>query len=205
MQTVGHLLKQKRKEKKLSLDQIEKTIKIKKKFLEFLEKDKFDQFSSQIYARGFLKNYAQFLGLDEEKTLAIFRRQSKEENSLSVRKNDQNWLFKITPQRLQLGVILIILIIFFGYLFKQYQSLITGPSLTIFSPQENLVVEKGTIIVSGKTDSEVKVLINNQEIYPNQKGEFSQEISLVKGINQIVISAENQKGKRKTIVREVIW
>lgn len=206
MQRVGEILRTKRLEKNLSFQEIERVTKIKRKFLKSLEKDDFKDFSSEAYARGFIKNYAEFLGLSSEKVLAVWRRQLKARRDLPpFREVDEGSFLKITPNRIKLGLILIPLFVFFGYLFKQYQFLIQGPSLTVFEPSQNLVTEKRNIFIRGKTDHEVRIFVNNEEVFADEKGEFVKEIFLLEGMNEITIVAEDLKGRQRTIIREVTF
>jgi len=207
MQTAGKILRNKRQEKNLTLDQVEKAIKIKKKFLKLLEEGKFEEFPSEIYARGFVKNYTEFLGLSSGKILALFRRQfrEKEKKLLLFKKPSSEPFFKITPKRIKLGLVLILFFLFFGYLTRQYQFLTYGPSLVLFEPQENVVIHQDKIVIKGRTDVDARVFINNEEIYLNENGEFTQEISVSEGVNQLVIFAENNSGKKKTIIREITF
>lgn len=61
---LGGILKAKRLELKLSLKEIENSTSIRTGYLEAIEDGKIDQFVSGIYAQGFLKQYASFLGFD---------------------------------------------------------------------------------------------------------------------------------------------
>lgn len=207
MQTAGEILKKKREEKNLTLDQVEEAIKIKKKFLKSLEDDRAEKLPSEAYARGFIKNYAEFLDLPSEKILAIFRRQFRGGGKTRplIKKIEGEPFLKITPERTKWAAVLILFFLFFGYLFRQYRSLTHGPSLILLEPQKNFISHQEKITVKGKTQPDTRVFINNKQIYPNERGEFSQEIFLSKGINQIVILAENNLGKQKTIVREVTF
>lgn len=205
MQTAGKILKKKRREKNLTLNQVEEAIKIKKKFLKFLEEEQFEKLPSEIYARGFIKNYAEFLGLSSEKLLAIFRRQFRGRKPAFLKKKEEEPFFKITPERARWVGVLILFFLFLGYLFRQSQFLTSGPSLVLFEPQKNLVVHQDEIVVKGETEPDARVFINDEEIYPNENGEFSQEIPLSQGENQIVVLAENNAGKKKTIVREITF
>lgn len=69
MQSVGEKLKQARIEQNLSLDEVYKQTKIHTHVLEALEQDLAHNLLSFVYIKGFLKTYAQFLGLDGEKLL----------------------------------------------------------------------------------------------------------------------------------------
>lgn len=76
MRTVGEMLKEARIEKKYSLEDIERGTKIRLKFLQAMERDDFAQMPSLSYAKGFIKNYSEFLGLNSKTVLAFFRRQT---------------------------------------------------------------------------------------------------------------------------------
>jgi cytoskeletal protein RodZ len=66
MKTVGDLLRQRRKEMNLSLKEAENTTSIRIAYLQALEEGEMHKLISPIYAQGFFKQYASFLGLDGE-------------------------------------------------------------------------------------------------------------------------------------------
>jgi cytoskeleton protein RodZ len=61
---IGRFLEQKRKEKGLSLEEVEQATKIRKRYLDGLEREDYAVLPAGVYAQGFLKTYANFLGLD---------------------------------------------------------------------------------------------------------------------------------------------
>jgi cytoskeletal protein RodZ len=63
---IGTAFKSKRKELNLSLKEIENATSIRAGYLEAIEEGKINQFISSIYALGFMKQYAAFLGIDIE-------------------------------------------------------------------------------------------------------------------------------------------
>lgn len=73
MGEVGSRLREAREQQGLSLEQAEETTRIRRVFLEALEEERFDVLPGDVYARGFIRNYAQFLGLDPQELLASFR------------------------------------------------------------------------------------------------------------------------------------
>lgn len=68
--TIGTLLRQKREKKKLTLDQVFQTIKIRVNYLQAIENDQIDLLPSRAQARGFIRMYASYLGLDPYELLA---------------------------------------------------------------------------------------------------------------------------------------
>jgi cytoskeleton protein RodZ len=63
---IGRILEHKRKEKGLSLGEVEEATKIRKRYLDGLERDDYAVLPAGVYAQGFLKTYANYLGLDGE-------------------------------------------------------------------------------------------------------------------------------------------
>jgi cytoskeleton protein RodZ len=61
---IGRVLERARKDRGLSLEEAERATKIRKRYLEGLERDDYTVLPDAVYARGFLKTYANFLGLD---------------------------------------------------------------------------------------------------------------------------------------------
>ncbi len=62
--SIGKILREKREERGLSVADVFAEIKINKKYIQALEDDNFLLIPSQVYAKGFLKAYSDFLGLD---------------------------------------------------------------------------------------------------------------------------------------------
>lgn len=69
MENIGAKLKDKRLEKKLSLEEISKRTKIQKRVLEALEDSKAEEILGAVYAKSFLKKYSAFLGLQSAEEL----------------------------------------------------------------------------------------------------------------------------------------
>lgn len=68
MGEIGERLCAAREAKELSLDEVAEATKIPLNYLVALEDESFDAFTSDLHARGFLRNYASFLGLDPDET-----------------------------------------------------------------------------------------------------------------------------------------
>ncbi|MBS0606876.1 MAG: helix-turn-helix domain-containing protein [Parachlamydiales bacterium] len=64
LKRVGAMFKSKRKELNLSLKEVENSTSIRSSYLEAIEEGRIQQFISGVYALGFMKQYANFLGID---------------------------------------------------------------------------------------------------------------------------------------------
>jgi cytoskeletal protein RodZ len=66
LKRVGDVFKTKRKDLNLSLKEVENSTSIRSAYLEAIEEGLIHEYISGVYALGFIKQYAQFLGLDIE-------------------------------------------------------------------------------------------------------------------------------------------
>ncbi len=71
--SVGQYLQRERENKKLTLQEISKNTCIKSAFLQALEQDAFQILPCETYARGFIRSYSAYLGLNCEKVLEMYR------------------------------------------------------------------------------------------------------------------------------------
>ena len=67
--TIGQRLKTAREEQRLTLDKVFESTRIRIQYLQALEEDDVSVMPSPVQARGYLRNYAEFLGLDVTKLL----------------------------------------------------------------------------------------------------------------------------------------
>ena len=66
---IGEMFKSKRKELNLSLKEVENATSIRSNYIEAIEEGKEDRFLSPVYMLGFLRQYANFLGMDGDKVI----------------------------------------------------------------------------------------------------------------------------------------
>ncbi len=72
-QTIGQKLKTAREEKQLTLEKVFEAIRIRVPYLQALEADDLSSMPSPVQARGYLRNYAEFLELDIDQLLEEMR------------------------------------------------------------------------------------------------------------------------------------
>lgn len=208
MKTVGSILKEARGAKSITLAQAEEATKIRLKFLQAIESDNYSSLPSLSYAKGFVKNYSEYLGLDSSTVLAFFRRQTAEVTRSSllpkgVSEPLNKSLFQLTPGKFLAGILIALVLIFLGYLGFQYRKLNQPPGLSVDSPSNQIVVHERRVDVLGKTDADATVTVNGINILVRGDGKFFDQTPLDTGVNKITIIATSRFGKTTTIVREV--
>jgi len=70
---IGATLREARVRKRLTLQQVEDDTKIRVKYLQAMENEEFDAMPGATYAKGFLRGYSTYLGLDPEIILDEYR------------------------------------------------------------------------------------------------------------------------------------
>lgn len=70
--TLGSLLRTSREERHIDLDAVVKATKVRRHYLEALENEEWEKLPSQVFVKGFLQSYAEFLGLDKEIVLDYY-------------------------------------------------------------------------------------------------------------------------------------
>jgi cytoskeletal protein RodZ len=84
---IGHSFKQRREELAISLREIENATSIRLNFLQAIEEGDMSKLISPVYAQGFIKQYALYLGMDTEKLIKehpdIFQRPLKQKQDFS--------------------------------------------------------------------------------------------------------------------------
>ena len=73
MESIGDRLKSEREQKGYSIEQIARDTNIAKRYLEALEAEDFSVFPGDPYLIGFLRNYSDYLGIDPEKMVTLYK------------------------------------------------------------------------------------------------------------------------------------
>ena len=75
MGQLGEMLRSAREEKSVSLAQAEAATMIRRSYLQALEDDDHSVLPGAVYVKGFVRNYATYLGLDPVHTLSVYHRE----------------------------------------------------------------------------------------------------------------------------------
>ena len=66
---LGSWLRTRREERGYDLDRVERDTRISRGYIEAIEREQYDTLPAPVYARGFVRSYARYLGLDEDEAL----------------------------------------------------------------------------------------------------------------------------------------
>jgi cytoskeletal protein RodZ len=214
MLTAGRVLKARRKELGKSIEEIAAETKIQKKYIELIENDSEKEISDPVFIEGFVKIYAKHLLLDEDKILALFRRQTKNPSrkgidtgtAISPKEKSFNITDLINPNSLIIIVISLILLGLFSYIAIQFYNFQKEPVISITNPdQQSIEISEPTITISGETEKDTTVTVNEDKATVKDDNTFEYPYSLKEGNNTIIIKSvrNNNSDSEATRVIEV--
>lgn len=190
------ILKNAREDKDLTLAEVSKKTKIPQKYLEAIETEDRRVFPSEPYCSLMIKDYANFLGLNGEDVVLLFRRDFATRSANNKTVSPQVFL---TPQSVFKVGVLVSILIFSFYVFAEYVKYNQSPPLKVSWPEDSNLSLSSKIEVSGNTDPEATVRINNDLIIVDQFGNFKKVIGLSSQDQKVVIESQSHSGKTTTV------
>lgn len=193
------ILSHARLDKELDLTEVSRKLKIPAKYLQAIEEENKSLFPQEPYCSLIIKDYANFLNLNGEEILRIFRRDFNREPTPSVQRRQSpgftpNLIFKLS--------LAILFITFAGYLFLEYLSYSRPPKLLIDWPETNLIID-GTVRITGRTDSEATVSVNGDPVLVDQDGKFSADINIPQAGLDVTIESRSIAGRTTITTRRL--
>lgn len=115
----GAILKQRRKEQNISLKEAENATSIRMAYLQSIEEGDLSKLISPVYAQGFFRQYAAFLGVDGDSMIRenpeIFARPTTQEFSYGIgtleTRNNPGDGIKWIPNALAVGAVVLVLLV----------------------------------------------------------------------------------------------
>lgn len=203
--TLGEKMRKARAEKRVGLPEIAKNTKIQLEYLEALENGDYGKLPANVYVKGFLKSFADFLGINEEYLIKSFNKEKSIQQNLAGNETNKKKTdginlskFSITPKIISIFFITLFFVALFFYLFKNLNNFVSNPELLIINPTADSVINDTKVLVKGKTDTGNELFINNQPVLVDDDGVFSENIALREGKNVIAIRSVNRFDKEIT-------
>src|SRR5450759_1776191 len=203
--TVGDRLRDAREAKGVDLFRVERDTKIRSKFLAALEDGDFADLPGDVYARGFLRNYASYLGLDADEVEEEWRREAGATTPVRepafVGPRPLTMRRGIVFQRSHLAIVGVVIIvavvgIYFGY---QVTRFLSYPTVGVTSPDTaRITLPSGTdgypLTGTSTPGATIQISWDNQAAkttIADESGHWSYIAILHPGANQFDITAEN--------------
>ena len=179
-----------------------------REYLAALENSDFAALPSGVYVKTFLREYSAFLGLDPARLANKYQKENgplaNEKKDVFSKKKVSKLELLIFPRILKNILLLIVAVVLFSYLGYYLLNTFSLPKVEIYQPPDNLVTQDNFVDVIGRADSKTQITINDKPITKDADGNFQERINLDKGINTIIISAQDKYSRKKIITKQVL-
>ncbi len=177
--SVGEILLRTRTHYGHSLDQVEQVLRIRAQLLDALEKDDISKLPGRVYAIGFIRSYAEYLGLDGDQIVNLFKQQLGK-NALRPEYNFPVAVDESKRPDLTIFVISLIgLVIVFG-------------CYTLFKPDKSTKAEK-VVVAAAPVDTADEVIVeasSDTDIWPPKVEDVMPD--LTEGATDLTQAAETE-------------
>ena len=217
MSRLGDILRAQREKKGITLDQAAADTRIREKFLTALEDGDIQSLPGAVYTKGFLRNYAAYLDLNEEELVLLYHQErgmpteAPPKRRYKAMKPIGSRSLVFTPVVFVPVAVLSVVVLFIGYLYYQFTSFAVAPMLDVNEPATDAIAQDASFIVRGKTVPAGRVTIQVfpgpmtlSDIRPDPDGAFSAPVTLTAGSNHIVVEVLDPAGKVSRVNRSVI-
>lgn len=208
---VGEQLRTARERQGVPIEAIARPLRVPVRILRALEEGECASLPADVYVRGFLTQYAEFLGLDPVPLLRAFAVERARFPKVTtvfpwtLREQEQFRLWEqTTPRRLAMlgGAFALLAVLLYGLV--HIQVYVRPPRLEVFEPPYDAEVAASAITVRGRTDATATLLINGEQTAVQDDGTFEETIRLGEGVNTLQFVVKSISGRQTTVVRDVL-
>ncbi len=204
-QSLADKLKKARLEQEISLEEVQSQTNIQLKYLEALEEGKYQDLPGDVYVKIWIKLYAEFLDLPANELITAYKLEKNISDKIkgvdqSIKEPiavKENVLLQ--PRTLKLIAIGLVVLALLGYLAWSLVKIIAAPKINITEPANNYTTTESSIVITGQTEAEVQLMINNELILIDEQGNFSQTVNLSTGLNKLQISVKKKHSKTNNL------
>jgi len=206
--TIGEILRDERESRRFKINDLAEKTRIRLTYLQALEANKFEVLPSATFVKGYIKTYAQVFGFDHKPLIALLRRDYKESARGTL--VPREFITPVLKQKFSLSSVTLLVLLLagtfislLGYVGMQWYSLTRPPQLTITAPKDQEQVAS-RVIVTGETEPDAVITVNDQPVALQQDGSFTTEVFLSnEGISTISIESTDRRGKSNEEKRTV--
>ena len=210
---LNEYLVQRRKFLKIRLADLGLKTGIPNKYIKRIESGDWQNLPSGVYARGFLKKYAQVVGLDEGEVARRYDLETSwavrpEKPSVKLRLPISgliNYLDFWRHSSLRRLLAAVVSVFVAAYIVWQFTIIFAQPDLNLSYPNEDITVASSGLELAGHVSPGSNLTINGEEVYPQPDGTFKKQVELLAGMNVLEIKAVSRFGKESKVIRKVTY
>ena len=199
---LGEVLRTAREAKGVDLTRAERETKIRSRYLSALERGEYRELPGSVYTRGFLRNYALYLGLDPEYLIDLYRLETATQATesptvpapprpIAARRSRA---FVVTPGAVVASILTILVGVLVVWLGWEFVNFARTPELRILEPAGDVTgYTQMRYTIRGVTEPNARVSVDglreNPSVDADEEGSFRVTVNLVPGSNVITLTA----------------
>ncbi len=190
LRSVGEVLRKRRFELGLTLEDISTATRVGVHYLGALEQDQFERLPGAPYAKEFIKRYAECVGIGEMSNIFFERIQHVFPKPTHVQRVSIRDLMVFSKVARYSAVATVLATLFLVAAFQLY-SFIAPPEIDLAEPV--VFTNHRMIDIAGRVKNAQVVLVNDEEVPVDASGYFRANVPLVAGINTVRVIAKNSR------------
>lgn len=209
-QTLGEKLRALRRGQAVSLEMMETSTHIQRKYIEALERGRYDELPEPLYTRNFIKAYARVLGADETYFIELYEEESGRTDLLTPHRMprlrvNRAWLF--APARfLKMCTFAALAVCILGYFSWQVRGIVRAPQIVIEGPADGTQADSAMVSVHGHVENDdVTLIVNGSQVVINSDKTFDTTVDLTRGLNVITVEGTRRYSQKATEYRRVVF
>jgi cytoskeletal protein RodZ len=204
---LGEVLRAARESKGVDLARVERDTKIRTRYLSALERGEYRELPGSVYTKGFLRNYAHYLGLDPEYLTDLYRLETNGAAQPAVATPPRPMRARraralvVTPGAIVATILTFGVVAFIGYLGYEFVTFARTPDLRVVEPAGDVAsYRQSEYTITGVTEPNSRITVDglreNPVITADAQGRFSVTVKLVPGSNVITLIASDPLTQR---------
>jgi hypothetical protein len=210
--SLGEMLQAARERKGVDLHRAERDTKIRLKHLAALESDDYAELPGNVYARGFLRNYALYLGLDPDEVLVRWRDEQDLHNAADREAilappqpiAEPKGSLRITRSVFAVALLVVVVVAFGGYVVTQLVRFSQVPAVTLDgSPRRDLAADAQSVHLTGTSTAGFTIVVSGsgnflKSVQAGDDTRWAIDVPVTKGQNDFTILARDPSTKKES-------
>ncbi|MBI1908316.1 helix-turn-helix domain-containing protein [Candidatus Uhrbacteria bacterium] len=209
-QTLGEKLRALRRGQAVTLGDIERETHVQRRYLEALERGRYEELPEPLYTRNFIRAYARALHADEKYFIELYEEECGRCDLLDPSRMPRQRVRKASLFNLPgavaaglLGLFALVVLAYFGW---QFTGLVRAPEVVLYAPEDGMATDSALLAVRGEVvKGEATLAINGEAVIVNADNTFETTIDLERGLNVITVEAKRRYSRSAVIYRRVVF
>lgn len=208
--TLGEKLRALRRGQSVTLDIVERDTHIQRRYLEALERGRYEELPEPMYTRNFIRAYARVLEADEQYFIELYEEECGRCDLLTPMRLPRQRVRKVSlfnlPRVVTASMVVLAMLAVLGYFGWQVTELTRAPEVVLYAPEDGMATANALLPVQGSVmKGEVTLTINDEPVVLNADNTFALTVDLERGLNVIKVEAKRRYSRSAVMYRRVVF